>query len=89
MDIKTKLYVAKIFDNDLVATHKSKVIVNLNKPAYIGMYILAFIKVLMNELHYHYINNKYSNKSKLLLTDTDSLMHKRRTKECLILIKTP
>ena len=89
MDIKTKLYVAKIFDNDLVATHKSKVIVNLNKPAYIGMYILAFIKVLMNELHYHYINNKYSNKSKLLLTDTDSLMYKRRTEECLILIKTP
>ena len=89
MDIKTKLYIAKIFDNDLVAIHESKVIVNLNKPAYIGMYILAFIKVLMNELHYHYINNKYSNKSKLLLTDTDSLMYKRRTEECLILIKTP
>ena len=89
MDIKTKLYVAKIFDNDLVAIHKSKVIVNLNKTAYTGMYILAFIKVLMNELQYHYINNKYSNNSKLLLTDTDSLMYKRRTEECLILIKTP
>ena len=89
MDIKTKLYIAKIFDNDLVAIHESKVIVNLNKPAYIGMYILSFIKVLMNELQYHYINNKYSNKSKLLLTETDSLMYKRRTEECLILIKTP
>ena len=89
MDIKTKLYIAKIFDNDLVAIHESKVIVNLKKPAYIGMYILSFIKVLMNELQYHYINNKYSNKSKLLLTDTDSSIYKRRTEECLILIKTP
>ena len=27
----------KIFDNNLVATHKSKVSLNLNKPANIGM----------------------------------------------------
>ena len=30
----------KIFDNDLVAIRKSKVALTLNKPAYIGMYIL-------------------------------------------------
>ena len=30
----------KIFDNNLVALRKSKVAVKLNKPAYIGMYIL-------------------------------------------------
>ena len=47
MDMKTKLHIAKIFDNDLVAIPKSKVIVKLNKPAYIGMCILDFIKVLM------------------------------------------
>ena len=30
----------KIFDNDLVAVQKSKIIVKLNKPAYVGMCIL-------------------------------------------------
>ena len=37
----------KIFDNDLVAIHKSKVTLLLNKPAYIGMCILDLSKVLM------------------------------------------
>ena len=40
----TKLYVKKIFDNDLVAirkiTLKLKVTLKLHKPVYIGMYIL-------------------------------------------------
>ena len=31
----------KIFDNDLVAIRKNKVTLTLNKPAYIGMCILA------------------------------------------------
>ena len=35
MDIKTKLYVTKIFDNDLVEIRKSKLILTLNKPAYV------------------------------------------------------
>ena len=30
----------KVFENDLVAIHKSKVILQLNKPAFVGMCIL-------------------------------------------------
>ena len=53
----------------------SKVTLALNKPAYAGMCILDLSKVLMHEFHYSYIKNKYGNNSKLLFTDTGSLMY--------------
>ena len=65
MYIKTKLYV--------------NVALNLNKPAFIGMYILELSKVLMYEFHYDYIKNKYGSKSKLSFTDPDSLMYEIKT----------
>ena len=65
----------EIFNNNLVAIIKSKVTLKLNKQPYVGMCILELSKVLMCEFHYDYIKNKYDNKSKLLFTDTDSLMY--------------
>ena len=35
----------------------------------------------MYEIHYDYIKNKYDNKSKLLFTDTDSLMYEIKTED--------
>ena len=64
----------KIFDNNLVAIRQSKAALRLNKPAYTGMCILELSKVLMYEFHYDYLKNQYDNKSKLLFTDTDSLI---------------
>ena len=45
------------------------------------MCILELSKVLMYESHYGYIKNKYDNKSKLLFTNTDSLMYKIKTED--------
>ena len=69
----------KIFDNNLVAIHKSKVTLKLNKLAYVGMCILDLSKVLMYKFHFDYIKNKYGNSSKLLFTDTDSMRYEIKT----------
>ena len=79
MDIKTKLYVMKIFDIDLVAIRKSKPTLKLNKAAYVWMYILDLSKVLMYEFHFDYIKITYATKSRLLFFNTDSLMYEIKT----------
>ena len=66
---------SKIFNENLVAVHKIKETLTLNKPSYVGMSILDLSKTLMYDFHYNYIKNKYRNKSKLLFTDTDSLCY--------------
>ena len=45
------------------------------------MCILDLSKVLMYEFHYDYIENKYGNNSRLLFTDTDSLMYEIKTED--------
>ena len=45
------------------------------------MCILDLSKVLMYEFHYVYIKNKYGNNSRLLFTDTDSLMYEIKTED--------
>ena len=65
----------KFFDNGLVTIFISQVTSALNKPVYIGMYILDLSKVLMHKFHYDYIKNKCGNNSRLSFTDTESLMY--------------
>ena len=86
----------KIFDNNIVVIHKSKLASKLNKAAYIGISILDLSNVLMYKFHYDYIKNRYDNNSKLLFSDTDSLMYEVKTEyvcedfssdtKCLILV---
>ena len=45
------------------------------------MCILDLSKVLMYKLHFDYIKNKYGNNSRLLFTDTDSLMYEIKTED--------
>ena len=58
MNIKTKIYATKIFDNDFFVIGKNKVTLTLNKLAYVGMCILDLSKVLMYEFQYDYIESK-------------------------------
>ena len=70
---------SKIFNENLVAVHKIKETLTLNRPAYVGMCILDLSKTLMYDFHYNYIKNKYDDKAKLLFTDTDSLTYEIQT----------
>ena len=67
---------SKIFNANLMAVHKVKETLTLNRLAYVGMCILDLSKMLMYDFHYNYIKKKYNNRAKLLFTDTDSLTYK-------------
>ena len=71
----------KIFANDLVAICKNKATLTLNKLAYIGICILELREVLMYEFYYDYTKNKYGSNSRLLFTDTDSLIYEIKTED--------
>ena len=72
---------SKIFNKNLVAVHKIKETLTLNRPAYVGMCILDLSKTLMYDFHYNYIKQKYDSKAKLLFTDTDSLTYEIETND--------
>ena len=72
---------SKIFNENLVAVHKIKETLTLNRPAYVGMCILDLSKTLMYDFHYNYIKQKHDSKAKLLFTDTDSLTYEIETSD--------
>ena len=64
----------KIFNEKLVAIHKFKETLTINRLAYVGMCILDLSKTLMYDFPYNYIKQKYNDKAKLLFIDTDLLV---------------
>ena len=68
-----------MFSKNLVAIHKIKAVLALNKPVYVGFSILDLSKLLMYEFHYNYIINKSD--AKLLFTDKDSLVYEIKTED--------
>ena len=70
---------SKIFNENLMAVHKIKETLTLNRPAYVSMCILDLSKTLMYDFHYNYIKKKYNDRAKLLFTDTDSLTYEIET----------
>ena len=75
MSSKPTYVSSKIFNENLVAVHKIKESLTLNRPAYVGMCILDLSKTLMYDFHYNYIKEKYGDKAKLFFTDTDSVTY--------------
>ena len=72
---------SKIFNKNLVAVHKIKETLTLNRAAYVGMCILDLSKTLMYDFHYNYIKSKYGDNAKLLFADTDSLTYEIETED--------
>ena len=78
---------SKIFNKNLVAVHKIKESLTLNKPAYVGICILDISKTFMYDFHYNYIKQKYNDKDKLLFTDTDSLCYEVKTNDVFLCLR--
>jgi hypothetical protein len=70
-----------ITDHLVIAERKRKNL-NLNKPMYIGFAVLDLSKLHMQEFWYKYIKKEYpAEKSKLIYTDTDSLIYALQSDE--------
>ena len=54
---------SKIFNENVIAVHKVKETLTLNRPASVGMCILDLSKMLMYNFHYNYIKKKYNNRT--------------------------
>ena len=62
--------------NNQVIQHKIlKTTLTLSKATYFRICILELSNVSMFEFYYDYMKNKYGNKSRLLFTDTGSLIY--------------
>ena len=70
-----------IFSEDLIDAHMKKTELVFNKPVYLGMAILDISKTHMYDFHYNYMKVKYGDDCKLLMTDTDSLIHEVKMKD--------
>ena len=72
---------SKIFNENLVAVHKIKETLTLDRPVYVRMCILDLSKTLLYDFHYNHIKQKYGSRAKLLFTDTDSLRYEIEAKD--------
>jgi hypothetical protein len=61
-----------IINDKLIGIEKTKQVVKLNKPIYIGMAILDLSKLHMYQFYYDVLKKQYGDKIKMIYTDTDS-----------------
>ena len=68
---KPSMQKIRIFNEDLVGVELAKIILDMNRPVYVGATILDLAKLSMNEFHYDYLKPKYGDNLEVLYTDTD------------------
>jgi hypothetical protein len=72
----------KIFDETLIALHKPKKVVLMNKPISTGQNILDESKLMMYKFHYdNFLPNFKRENIDIVLTDTDSLIYHIRKED--------
>ena len=76
---KPNYHTRKYFSENLLAIELKKIEVKMNKPVYLGLSILEFIKTLMLAFWHDYIKLKYQNNAKLCYMDTDSFIIQIKT----------
>ena len=69
-----------IINKDLMSITMMKDKVVLNRPIYLGFFILDLSKITMYRFHYQQIIAKYGNKAIMTYTDTDSFVYLIETK---------
>ena len=69
----------KVFTEDLAAVNLMKTRCVINRPFYVGFAVLELSKLHMYEFHYDFVKQRWpGDLSRLLFTDTDSLMYEIR-----------
>ena len=64
----------KFYTENLLPIAMKKPQIIMNKPAHLGLSILALSKISMYEVCYDYVKPKYGEKVKLCYMDTDSFL---------------
>ena len=71
----------QILDDDVTIVQSTKARIVFNKPIFVGFMVLENAKNIMNHFWYDVLKEKYGNKIKLLLSDTDSFIYAVNTKD--------
>ena len=74
----------QILDDDVTIVQSTKARIVFNKPIFVGFMVLENAKNIMNHFWYDVLKEKYGNKIKLLLSDTDSFIYAVNTEDAYL-----